>query len=316
MDVKGISFGPAWGAAGVLNFDGKGYPYHKYLKPFGMDFAGITHVSKTFTIEKKAGHMPLKTDGITPIEFKPKSIFADPIKGVALNAIDLTNFGLRHYLHSGIWEDIRKPFWLSFMAVGRFQLRRMDEYRECAELLSNYKQRFHPFGLQINISCFNTGLPLKKLLGEAKDGLQYLSKIGIPLQVKINALTPIEVALEIARDSNCHSICVSNAIPYGSHFPHSWWCYTFGEVSPLAQFGNGALSGAPLREVVCDWIYTAKKRGLKKPINGGGGILSPVDVDKFRDAGAESVFLGSIAFLRPWRVRKTIERAYKLYGDD
>ncbi len=316
MFLNNISFGPVWGAAGVQNFDGNGYPYHKYLKPFGLDFGGVTLVSKTFTIDKKDGHMPLERDGMTPIEFKPRAIYVDPLRGVALNAIDLSNFGLEFYLSKGIWEHQKKPFLLSFMAVGKSSARRMEEYRECARLLNYYRHRFHPLGLQINISCFNTGLPLESLLGEVSNGLRYLSETGIPLQVKINALTPIEIALDIALDPNCHSICVSNAIPYGSYFQSGWWKSMFGSISPLAPFGNGALSGEPLRGIVCQWIYQARKRGLKKPINGGGGILSPIHVEQYLDAGADSVFLGSIAFLRPWRVGKTIEKTYKLYGDD
>jgi len=316
MILNGISFGPVWGAAGVLNFDGRGYWYHKYLKLFGLNFKGMTHASKTSTWLRQPGNMPLKDDGMTPKEWKPSCIYVDHIRRIALNAIDLSGFGLEFYLKSGIWENQDRAFWISFMAVGKTREARMAEYQNCAAALKNYRARLSLFGLQVNISCFNTGLKLEVLLLEVADALQILSTIGVPLQVKISALPPIEIAIEIARDPNCHSLCVSNAIPYGSYFEPGWWKKNFGSVSPLQRFRGGALSGAPLRDLTCRWIYSARKRGLSKPINGGGGILEPTDVDFFHYNGADSIFLGSIAFLRPTRVAATIARGYKLYGDD
>ena len=147
-------------------------------------------------------------------------------------------------------------------------------------------------------------------------GLKILSELGIPLQVKVNALTPIEAALEIGNNQNCDSLCVSNAIPYGSYFPEPWWKAGFGDKSPLAKYNGGALSEDPLRNITLAWIEKIRRVGFSKPINGGGGILKPDHVDQYRDSGADSVFLGSIAVLRGWRVHKTIERAYKLFGDE
>ena len=84
------------------------------------------------------------------------------------------------------------------------------------------------------------------------------------------------------------------------------------DVSPLHHPGGGGLSGAPLLPLSVEWIARARKLGMKTPINGGGGILSFRDAQLVMDAGANSVFLGSIAMLRGWRVQKTINqvRAY------
>jgi len=52
--------------------------------------------------------------------------------------------------------------------------------------------------------------------------------------------------------------------------------------------------------------------GFKKAINAGGGVFRPRDVNRLIDAGADSVALGTVAMLRPWRVKKIIARAYHL----
>ena len=88
------------------------------------------------------------------------------------------------------------------------------------------------------------------------------------------------------------------------------------ESSPLAKYGGGGISGRPLRALVCEWILRLRYAGFTKPINGGGGILSPEDAEHYRQAGASSIFLGSVAVLRPWRVRGIIRRANELRWSD
>jgi dihydroorotate dehydrogenase len=89
------------------------------------------------------------------------------------------------------------------------------------------------------------------------------------------------------------------------------WNHIWGsDVSPLIEFGvPGGLSGEPLRELNCNWIRDLRKAGFTKPINGGGGIFHPRHVLEYRDAGASSIFLGSIASLRPWNVQPCIKQA-------
>jgi imidazole glycerol phosphate synthase subunit HisF len=60
---------------------------------------------------------------------------------------------------------------------------------------------------------------------------------------------------------------------------------------------------------VADWVAAARATGICKPINAGGGILSARDALTLLDAGADSVFIGSAAILRPWRVAGIIRRA-------
>ena len=85
-------------------------------------------------------------------------------------------------------------------------------------------------------------------------------------------------------------------------------------MSPLAHLGGGGLSGKPLLPIVAEWVLNARKLGIEKPINAGGGILSPDDVDVLKSAGASSVSVSSAAILRGWRVKKIIRRANEIFG--
>ena len=87
-------------------------------------------------------------------------------------------------------------------------------------------------------------------------------------------------------------------------------------MSPLAEFGGGGLSGKPLLPIVAEWVASAKKAGITKPIIAGGGILSPNDVNVLKDAGASSVSVSSAAILRGWRVNKIIRRANQIFSKE
>ncbi|MEK7078406.1 MAG: hypothetical protein AAB911_02450, partial [Patescibacteria group bacterium] len=113
--------------------------------------------------------------------------------------------------------------------------------------------------------------------------------------------------VDIANHSACDAICISNTIPWGQLPDRIDWEGLFGsKISPLAHLGGGGLSGKPLLPLVIDWITKARRVGLRKHINAGGGILSIKDGMKVFMAGADSISLGSIAFLRPWRVEGII----------
>lgn len=169
-----------------------------------------------------------------------------------------------------------------------------------------------PFGLQINLSCPNTGHDPHELIGESAKVLEIATSLGVPVMPKYSiASAPIQAIRELNNHSGCDAICVSNTLPFG------WqgvdWRSAWGnETSPLAKLGGGGLSGKTLRPLVCEWIARLRDAEFTKPINGGGGILCPEDVKHYHNAGASSVFLGSVAVLRPWRVKAIINQANNL----
>ena len=173
-----------------------------------------------------------------------------------------------------------------------------------------------PFGLQINLSCPNTGGNPGKLITYTEKILGITETVRIPVMLKYGiASAPTEAVVPFNKHPGCDAICVSNTVPYnlynpsstGVSLPRKW-----KKVSPLGQFGGGGISGRALRRPTCEWIADVRDGGFTKPINGGGGILHPDDVNQYHTAGASSVFIGSVAILRPWRVRKIIRRAETL----
>lgn len=177
----------------------------------------------------------------------------------------------------------------------------------------------------VSHNCPNTGHDPNQIAKDAAEILEVFQgvrlELGIPIVPKFNVFYPVE-ALE-AIEPLCDAICISNTIPWGKLPTDINWHKLFdiksqgkilGLHSPLAHLGGGGLSGAPLLPLVEEWVRTARGSGVTLPINAGGGILGPSDVDVLAKAGANSVFLGSIAILRGWRVRRTIKRAHRVLG--
>lgn len=309
MKLRGIDFGRVLDASGVRGFFGEGYAHHGFWKRFGLRFDGATFVAKTTTLAPRAGNMPLD-DQLRPKELLPRCVKVKPFSGVALNAVGLSGPGAEALFRDGRWQKRTSPFFLSFMSVEKDRIGRLRELIVFADMLATHLPSFSaPVGLQLNFSCPNAGLDPADLIAEAEKSLLAMSGLGIPLMPKFNALMPPEAAAEVAKSEACAAVCVSNSIPWGTLPDRVDWQKLFGKNSPLAEFGGGGLSGKPLLPIVEDWVTRARGAGLRKPINAGGGILSADDAQRLLDAGAESVFIGSAAILRPWRVAGIIAKA-------
>jgi len=325
MILKGINFGPVCDASGVRNFDKSGWWYHKFLWLLGLVFTGSSFVTKTTTLQPRlgtkldpGGNMPLKKDGKTPKKWFPDCVVVKWWIGVALNAVGLSGPGLFALLQKGVWQKLREPFMISFMSVKEKLSHRLDEAIAFAQAIRAERPKFHAkFGIQINLSCPNVGKKLiteDEFVEEAHTLLEAISKLlpGVPLIVKLSITTPVKTARRIANHRACDAICVSNTVFWGALPERINWKKIFGtDISPLEKYGGGGLSGAPLLPLVEEWVREATSTGFPKPINAGGGILSKKDAIRLLDAGATSIFIGSVAFLRPWRVRGIIKAAHK-----
>lgn len=326
MILRGVDFGPVFNASGARGFFGEGYWYHKFFRLFGLNFDGCCFVAKTTTLEKKEGNMPLKEDGITPRNWFPKCIKVYPFKGggMVLNAVGLSGPGAKALFEDGRWQERKDPFFISFMSVAGTSKERMGELKAFVEMFGNYLPGFNAsIGLQLNCSCPNVNLDEKELVGEIMEGLKIADRLEIPLMPKFSIVTPVEAVKEICDSSPyCDAICVSNTVLWGKLPDKIGWKGLFGtNESLLAEFGGGGLSGRPLFAPLVDWIFEARKAGIKKPINAGGGIFDShnYDVDIIFYALADrnsSVSIGSVAILRPWEVPKIIERAHKIFGKE
>ncbi|MCX6702575.1 MAG: hypothetical protein NTW60_01765 [Candidatus Wolfebacteria bacterium] len=304
MKLRGIGFGKVLSASGAQGFFGEGYWFHPYLHPFGLNFHGVTFVAKTTTLHARQGNLPLKED-FSPRELTPSCIIVKLWQGIMLNAVGLSGPGAKNLFWTGNWQRREKPFFLSFMSIAASAKERAEELLAFTKIFAIHLPYFRTkVGLQINYSCPNVGLHPDALLDEVGKGLSIASRLGIPLMPKFNLLIPVELARDISSIPSCDALCISNTIPYGQLPDRINWQKLFGPISPLQKYGGGGLSGKPLLPLLLEWLEKAHQVGLAKPLNAGGGILSLADAKQVMDRGAASVFLGSIASLRPWRVAK------------
>lgn len=311
MILRGIDFGNVLGASGVQGFFGEGYWFH-HIPGRRPNFNGMTFVSKTATLLSRKGNMPL-TRNFTPGNLFPGCIKVNFWRGATLNSVGLSNPGLGALLGTGKWQQLKKPFFISLMSLASTSEKRLEELRIMIDMIGFCMNGFSAqFGLQINLSCPNTGHNPSELIDESAKALEIAGTLGVPVMPKYSIdSAPISAVLKLKDHPNCDALCVSNALKFG------WsgvdWQRAWGSTdSPLAKLGGGGLSGKTLRPLVCKWISELRQAGFNKPINGGGGILYPIDVAHYNRTGASSVFLGSVAILHPRNVKAVIDKANSL----
>lgn len=323
--IRGIDFGSAWAASGAQNFFGEGWPYHRKMKnmfPKGFDFSGATFVAKTTTLDPREGNMPLN-EQLMPTEKMPTCIHVNWwswLRGAALNAVGLSGTGARNLFEKGKWQERTEPFFLSFMSVAESVGERTKQFAAFVDLFAEVLPYFQArVGLQLNVSCPNVGHgtsgddqfceEVRTILDLAR---QKISEV--PIVVKITATVSVESGLTIAQHEQCDGLCVSNTISWND-LPRWVRLRDFGRIkSPLQKFGGGGYSGGSyLRKLTLKWIREFRERDQVTHINAGGGILHPRHAKAYKQVGASSVSLGSIAFLRPWRLQKCIKEAQKQF---
>jgi dihydroorotate dehydrogenase len=313
-------FGPVWDSAGVRGFCREGYWFHKYVP--GLSFEGSTFVAKTVTAWPRQGNTPL-SPSLRPLQLIPKSVKPYLRKDMVLNSVGLSNPGAAHLLDKRFWLSIQDPFLVSFAPVlPEDDPQAKSEVERFVTIMSAAKDRFRTrhLALQLNLSCPNVRAGLHKeakraLVKKCSAILDTLSALRLPVVVKLNLLVDPWIAMDIAKHPACTGLCISNSIPFGEILPEWWWEEHFPGGSPLARrgFGNGGLSGAPLKDEVMKWLRQFRRFDSETYVNAGGGILHASDVDDLKDEGADSVFVGSVAILKPWRVRSVIERAHEIF---
>ncbi len=321
IEMRGVRFRSVFNASGARGFFGEGYWFHFLWKilMFGFfNWAWTTFVAKTVTFHPRAGNMPLRADGITPREWSPKCVYLGrALQGVTLNAVGLTNRGVPWTLAKGRWQKRREPFFLSFMPVGETREDRLEELRLFLLELARQVHAFEaPFGLQLNLSCPNTGHETSHLSQEA---YAWLDEIGnhtalnnMPVLLKVSAfLRPTEAA-EIGKHSRLDGFVCSNTIAWKD-------LDTFGintrdvfgtDSSPLQALGGGGFSGSQMVPIVCKWIRELRAMGFTKVVIGENGIRRPRHAIQMLEAGANGIGIGSMAIIRPWMLLPTTIAVY------
>lgn len=317
MKLKGIDFGHISCAVGALGFYGEGYPFHKAYKFIpGYNWDGFTLAGKTMTLYSRSGNMPLKDDGVTPVELMPKCIWIEPkSSGHILNCVGLSNFGIEYYLKLNKYQTMTQPYFISIMDMDPENA--TDEITQMCDLIISYLGNGSDsiYGVQLNCACPNTGRKVSKKPTELLQKLQAARNVlgkHIPLIANFNALVSTDTLIAI--DHLVDAYWIGNTIPAGSDIPGIDWSrfnvrLENGEwKSPLTDRGMpmaGGLSGP-----AC-FLPTLKKvqemtahSNITKPTVAGNGIRSAEDVQDLYNAGAKMVFVGSGAITRPWVLEK------------
>lgn len=308
------TFGPAWIGSGTRGFFGEGYRIHRYLP--GLSFEGSTFVAKTTTFDSNRGNMPLDRN-YEPVALFPDCVWMDLIRAVGINSVGLSGPGALALLKAGKWQEIKQPFFISFMPLATDEVKHVQEVLGFTRALQIHLPDFtsQQLGLQLNISCPNVGADLTAILEKAHFLLDSLGMLGIPILVKLNLLVAPEAAVVIAAHPACSGLVISNTLPFGERASEVPWDLYFPNGSPLPKaYGKGGLSGRLLFTLVYDWVVAFRRLDSATYLNVGGGIVHPDDVSAAAYAGADSISFASVAVMRPWRVPHIIERAYQVFA--
>ncbi|MEA1963145.1 MAG: hypothetical protein U9M94_02795 [Patescibacteria group bacterium] len=320
--LRGINFGVVFVASGTLNFFGEGWPYHRWYKMlFGkrFNFSGTTFISKTTTFPARVGNMPLDQN------LQSTSLFPDCVRvyfweGAVLNSVDLSGPGAIKLVKKGKWQGRTEPFMISFMSLGNTLEEKLNEANSFVELLIKSKSEFSaPFGVQVNVSCPNTGHPTKELINDSLSILKVFEPLSVPLDLKIGVVDALSAGIpfikEIENFGLCDCLTCSNTIPWGKLPEQINWREIFGsDISPLAHLGGGGLSGEKLKPIVVNWLKGVRQAGISMPIKAGGGILNSRDARDYINAGASALEIGCVAILRPWNVQGIIKTGNIILG--
>lgn len=327
MKIKGIDLSVN-AAAGALGWWGEGYWYHNIYKKISPSFKetveNLNFVAKTATMNMQIGHLRLKAD-YTPRDMFPSCIKVYPFRGEMLNAVKLSGPKYRILSDTGNWQKVRRQaLGISFMPVGKTIEDMISETISFRDQFMIDSQNFQsPVYAQFNGSCPNTGPEhLQLVIANLAKLLEILQPLrterGLVLDLKINLLMPNSVVKELWRRDLFDLVTLSNTLPYGTEGFGIKWRYRrllfWSKKSPLARFGGGGLSGKRLFKPVCEKIRSLRQDVPGLLIKGSGGILSVERVRIMKACGINvGIEFATVISLRPWRIKKMIAEAKKIF---
>lgn len=344
LEFNGVNFGTIFCATGSRGFCGEGYPFHKLWKHAGLCWKETGFSGKTMTRLPRRGpefgepgNMPLKKDGVTPQELLPRSIWTSfQNDGEMFNAVGLAGFGLEFYLKTGNLYKITDPFFISIMLMALDASGQEAELREICEIINRYKPFKAPIALQINYGCPNSGHKLDEYHSRICNQTEITkSLLGIPVVANVNALMPTDILIDVSRVAD--GLCIGNTIPWKGTDRIDWSRY--GERSPIRNqldpirleidlenrqiipvekrskdMIDGGLSSPVCLPLTIEAVQKLRDSGVKIPIIAGNGIRTTKDIFDLGKAGANAVFVGSLAVVRPLRMKGIISFAHHTFG--
>lgn len=267
-------------ASGALAYDGRGWPWEWPLRWLGLlDPRLFTIVTKTLTAKPRRGNLRWS---------HPWSVVARVPNG-AVNAIGLTNPGIEWWLKSVAPQIPRRGYDI----VCSIMADHAPTIGAIAAKLKDVPIR----AIELNASCPNTE---KELLGNAALVIEMVRAIRAacphPLILKLSVVHDY-VGIARACEGMVEAIAI-NSVPWSVVFP--------GELSPLARFGGGGVSGRAAQP----WTWKmVQQLATATPIPIiGPGVWEFSDIAHLRELGAKAVSFGSIFLRYPWRPTACVKR--------
>lgn len=277
-------------ASGALAY-GRGWWWERLaLIPLGViDPSAFTVITKTLTAEPRKGNLRA---------YAPwRCVAAAPLSGRTVNAVGMTNPGLKWWLDDGYDRNVVKTGRKTIVSVWP---ETVAEAVRFAVLLNNQKV----VGVEVNVSCPNVGM---KDADKTAHVVEIVSAVAAysrhPVGVKLSALDRI-VPIAKALEGKVEWLDLVNTVPFSKLYP--------GERSPLARHGlDGGVSGPPITGHARTALRTAMGGGVRTPVVSGGGVWDVAEARYRLQSGAAAVSLGTLFLLRPWRPNRIAETLAK-----
>ena len=271
-------------ASGALAFDGKGWSWEKPLVRLGLIQPELfTVVIKTLTRNPRIGNLRW---------WKPWDCVR-LIPGGSVNKVGLTNPGIEWWCNE-VGPDLdfqRVPLVGSIFGE-------KEELLEMSEMLN----RFDLVGLEVNVSCPNTGhaMEMAGMIISSVEAVYHTSRH--PIIIKVSADQEyLTIAQELIGSAEAMSF---NSVPWKMVFP--------GYRTPLWRLerrvsgGGGGVSGRPAQKY--NWLaMQAVAMQTKMPVI-GPSVMKFEDMNRVRKLGASAVSFGAIHLRTPWKPTSFVKR--------
>ena len=274
-------------ASGALAFDCKGWLWERPLLWLGLIQPDLfTAVTKTLTLHKLKGNLKW---------WNPLSCLR-LISGGSVNKIGLTNPGIKWWLRKIAPKiDFQKyPIVVSIYGT-------KEELVEMAEMLNH----LDIVGIEINVSCPNTGHPLETamVVVDCVRAVKCVSRHPIIIKVSVDQ-DYLTIARELVGIAEAISI---NSVP--------WEIVFSNKRSPLWRLkrkvggGGGGVSGKPAQKHNWKAVKALAEQGLLPVI--GPSVMKFEDIGKLVKLGAKAISFGAIHLRTPWKPTAFVRREQK-----
>jgi dihydroorotate dehydrogenase (NAD+) catalytic subunit len=288
-------------ASGALAFDGRGWPWERPLSSLGIIKPELfTVVSKSVTVEPVKGNLRW---------FHPWTCVQLLKNGGVVNKVGLTNKGFDWFCQKVLPKIEKRGERIIVSLFGT-----KDELRYMARLLREYGFNC-VIGLEINVSCPNTGHDMDKtqeVIDSVKTVYDVQSK---PIIVKVSVDQDyLAIAKGLAGIADAISI---NSVPWHIAFPED----KDGATSPLIWLmnklkqkngntgGGGGVSGKPAQSANWKAVAELAKSNFLPVI--GPSIMCKEDIAQLQKLGAKAFSFGAIHIRTPWKPTQIIQQLYK-----